>query len=274
MLLRNNQRWWTQHSYPQPWANSNGQERAMIFFEHAIYFEDGIQHVIFSDQLKEFESLILSCAKELWDKNKQYRLFPHFNGEEYVFASLLNSERVYLDYKVISHRISDKAEILRYKLSQRDNHIFVTRREKDLHPLNAVLVSTTGYIWDTFVDRDLTKDFRIQHDVFGYFPSFSSSESHPFIAIDIYEDTFPDADLFNAMIEATAAVPYMIMLDFIKPKYKHLRLDLVDNCIYPYYFIYDGSLWKGADRVESSSTDMLRHLIAEDKEQQTAVKRG
>lgn len=241
----------------------------MIIFENAVYFEKGKAVTINYEELSDMSVLLKAKSKELWEsEHKNYRIFPHIHEWEWRFASLTNSIRAINQYKEATAEMRQYAESLKIELNSNSYSFITFLKDQSATPTMVTLLNSHGYKWQTNVLRDLSHQERIEHDLFGHFPAFETAERIPLVGIELIGKDFPNDYLMVGMLEATAAVPYYIFLDFIEAPNCLLKLDKPSKTIKSTYFIYDGYLWKDCKKLNVSGKEfeqMVKHDIEQFK---------
>lgn len=236
----------------------------MIIFDNAVYFEKDSVVTVSSDELADTPTLMKVKSKELWEsKHKNYRIFPYMHEWEWKFASLTGSYRATDRYKKNTADMNQYAESLKNELNTNIYTFMSSLRDQCSVPSTVTFLNSAGYAWESNVRRDLSYTERIEHDVFGYFPSFETAERSPFVGIELIGKEYPNDNVLRGMMEATAAMPYFIFFEFMEAQNCLFKLDKAIRIIKPTYFVYDGYLWKNCRRLDVSDRQ-FKQMVAED----------
>lgn len=238
----------------------------MVIFDEAVYYEQDKPVQVSSDDLRNLSTLMKVKSMELWESDaKNIRIFPCYLDHNWRFASLSNTVRSIERYKQNSKDVKRYADQLKQQLNSANYSFISFMKNKDFPPTTVHLLNSEDYRWDVSVARDLNKEERILHNVFGqYTKSLNTDERHPYVGIEIIDQDYPTGNMLNAMFEATSSMPYFIFLAFMDGG-SLFQLDKLTRTVVSSYFIYDGSLWRNCKKLNVSDKELKKLIISDIK---------
>lgn len=122
----------------------------------------------------------------------------------------------------------------------------------------------TGYVWGTEVYRVLPTSAVVRHDIFGHCINPGMSVLSPWIAIEVVNTHFPEEEAFQAWLDLSAAIPFMVIFDLVQRSGVFVDV-LPKSSAIAYsrwtYYIFEGAVWKGASQTNIRTSDALAREV-------------
>lgn len=234
----------------------------------AIYYDSQkIKHQILPNDLHDVKKRALARSTELWDEDEEYRLYPRYREDSPHFYSLSSTLR-----KLHASTETDPThnirveELLEILNSDIDYKIGFKTWDKGANRTEEQFVSftqTNGYAWGKEVTRALSEDVRCRHDLFGASRELQLTAKYPWVAIEVVKHHYPDSKAFNALLSLSKALPLVVLFDFVDSPNYFFQIKEKDKIIRVIYYIYDGSVWKGGERIEECNSILFKEKVSE-----------
>lgn len=229
---------------------------------YALYVDaQGRQQKLLPDDLHDVGKRALARTQELWDADEEYRLFPRYRVDSPHFYSLNNGIRTLLPAErdpAHDQRVESLLEKLCSGIDFRIGFYEWEGTDKQF----VTLTRTQNYSWDKEVTRALSTSFRCRHDLFGASRQLALTSRFPWVAIEVVNHHYPDDQTFDALLHLTAMLPCVVLFDFIGAPNYFLHVDDAAMQIRVIYYLYDGAIWKGANRWKTCSASFFREKVA------------
>lgn len=228
-------------------------------YPYAIYLDSrGQAQKLFPSDLHDVKKRAFARSAELFDPDREYRLFPRYRADSPHFYSLNKNARCVSRLEEIDPEHDDRVNYLFDTLNLgADISIgsFVWDGEERQF---ICLTKTNDYAWGQEVWRVLNSDIRCRHDLFGASTDLALTDRLPWIAIEVVKHHFPDEQTFSGFLSLSKILPFIVLFDFIDVPNYFLQVDLPTGRLRVIYYIYDGSVWMNNTRWGDTTADLFR----------------
>ncbi len=231
-------------------------------YPYAIYFDSqGEVQKIFPSDLHDINKRAFARSAELFDPDKEYRLFPRYRADSPHFYSLSKSTRYVsrLEETDPDHdnRIDHLLDTLNLGADLSIGSFVWDGDEKQF----ICLTRTYDYAWGKEVCRVLNSDTKCRHDIFGAPTDLARVDRLPWLAIEVVKHHFPDEQTFSGFLSLSKVLPFVVLFDFIEVPNYFLQVDFSSWRLRVVYYIYDGSVWKNNIRWGETTAGLFREKV-------------
>ncbi len=236
----------------------------MPLHEQAVFQNDEKEwEIITPNDLLDAEKLALFRTKSLYDSsNRNYELFirnredaPHFYRKGVIRHNLDKHTESEAHDKQVSNLISFLNNNKKVKLK---TYFFKNFGDKELHTITTM----SNFEWDKEVTFAVSEKGYVRFDILGRPISLNCTNQNPFVAIEVVDTHFSSKASFNALLELSKKLPFIIGYFFVKntPRCNcpnnskgNSMASMRVSC-----YIHDGDFWIRDDRISDTVSEEIR----------------
>lgn len=200
--------------------------------------------------LENNEVFEFASKQTLYDGTGQYRLWPREHGSETGRPHFQSREAAKGDRKTFKFEDDDehnkRIEKVLNKLRARPDWTISVKKYGVTEP--EITFNILNYAWGDEVHRIVSSEAFVRHDIFGQAPEIRMSILRPWVAIEVVNTHFPEEEAFSAFLELSNRLPFIVIFELTEKENYFSRINASSGTIEPIFWIYDGSVWKNANR--------------------------
>ncbi|HEY2395810.1 MAG TPA: hypothetical protein VGH81_07540 [Rudaea sp.] len=213
----------------------------------AVYFENGVQHQIFADDLqkadvyrKARESVLFvpSGEAKLMVRAKEGEVRPHFYLAQ--ADKKLKRTAYSFEYDDAHNRRVDQ---LLNQLKPEENKTWQVGYKKSNQQFEC-LFRLENYNWSKETHRIMSSRGTIRHDLFGQSRQNAMSVLQPTVAIEVINTHWPEQNALEDMLAFSEITPSIVLFDTVDPHNTVLRIRPREREIQAIFYIQDGIIMK------------------------------
>ena len=235
----------------------------MPLHEQASYEKNGQWIIITPNELLDPEKLAHARTQQLFDSDeRKYELFirnrenlPHFYRKGTIRHNLDRQK----DSCEHNEAIKNLHSFLKNNSSLHlKSYFFRDFKDKKLH----IIKTMHDYVWADEVTFAVSENGYVRFDLLGRPTSLNCTNKNPFVAIEVVDTHFSSKVSFQALLELSKKLPFIIGYFFVKntpylnspKKSEGNALPFIRvNC-----YIYDGDFWIRDERISDTVSDQLK----------------
>lgn len=236
----------------------------MPLHEQASYQQDNNWITITPNDLRNPETLAFARTKQLYDSEEcRYELFirnrediPHFYRKGVIRHNLDRQKDSTEHDSVIKKLLSYLNKNPSIKLK---SYFFHSFSDKTLHTIKTM----KDYSWQDEVSFAISENGYVRFDILGRPISLNCTNQNPFIAIEVVDTHFSSKASFNALLELSKKLPFVIGYYFVKNTPLYNCPNNAKGKVNPFLrvscYIHDGDFWIRDERISDTVSIQLRN---------------
>ncbi len=226
----------------------------------AIYLTpDGNWQTVYPEDLHDLEFRAFLRGQELWDSEREKRLFIRYRVDTPHFYSLSNRTRRIIERLETSTLHHQRVEQVLTALQQQEFKFGYVDHKAEEGPEFITLFNSEQYTWSEEVVRSRA-DIGWRHDIFGAQASHRLSDRCPWVAIEVIDSHFPEDRAFDAWLQLSLEFPCLVLFDFVKKWNYYFQVK--DNCqVRVIYYIYEGAVWKSREQLPNCNAAIFKERL-------------
>lgn len=197
-----------------------------------------------------------ALTQVLHDGTGQYRLWPREHSSETGKPHFQSREAAKGNRKTFKFEDDDehnkRIEKVLKKLQARPDWTISVKKYGATEP--EITFDILNYAWGDEVHRIVSPEAFVRHDIFGQAPEIRMSILRPWLAIEVVNTHFPEEEAFSAFLELSGRFPFVVIFELTQKDNYFSRINASSGTIEPIFWIYDGSVWKNANRRDDIKT--------------------
>lgn len=220
---------------------------------------DGTWHTVYPVNLHDVEFRAFLREQELWNIEREKRLFIRYRVDAPHFYALSDRVRPIIERREASLRHNERVEQLLTALQQPNLKFGYYHYTQDGREFITIFKSEQ-YTWSREVVRSRL-DIGWRHDLFGAHAGHRLSEHCPWVAIEVIDTHFPEDRAFDAWLRLSAEFPCLVLFDFVQEENYYFQVIEANQRVRFIYYIYEGALWKSREQLPNWNAAIFKEKL-------------